>query len=186
MPHHPALAAGRTAVITGGASGIGLAAAKRYAAFGMKVVIADLRQEALEAAAKEIAAVPGSPGEVLTVAGSAGFDVIGAGHVSTGNPTSWLLRQEMSAVLDWARSYDVVLIDGPASPLHADAGWLTSKADAVLLCASLGQSATGSLVAAASAIRRLGGRIGALAVRQLDTDDFAADLAAAERYNRVG
>lgn len=67
MPHHPALAAGRTAVITGGASGIGLAAAKRYAAFGMKVVIADLRQEALEAAAKEIAAVPGSPGEVLTV-----------------------------------------------------------------------------------------------------------------------
>ena len=68
MPHHPALVAGRTAVITGGASGIGLAAAKRYAGLGMKVVIADLRQEALEAAAKEIAAVPGSPGEVLTVA----------------------------------------------------------------------------------------------------------------------
>lgn len=126
------------------------------------------------------------PRAVLTVAGGAGFDVIGAGHVSTGNPTSWLLRQEMSAVLDWARSYDVVLIDGPASPLHADAGWLTSKADAVLLCASLGQSATGSLVAAASAIRRLGGRIAALAVRQLDTEDLAADLAAAERYNRVG
>jgi len=68
MPHHPALVAGRTAVITGGASGIGLAAAKRYAGLGMKVVIADLRQEALEAAANEIAAVPGSPCEVLTVA----------------------------------------------------------------------------------------------------------------------
>lgn len=32
---HPALAAGCSAVITGGASGIGLAAAKRFAALGM-------------------------------------------------------------------------------------------------------------------------------------------------------
>jgi NAD(P)-dependent dehydrogenase (short-subunit alcohol dehydrogenase family) len=68
MPHHPAIAPGRTAVITGGASGIGLAAAKRYASFGMNVAIADLKPAALEAAAKEIAAVPGGTGEVLTVA----------------------------------------------------------------------------------------------------------------------
>jgi len=38
---HPAIAPGRTAVITGGASGIGLAAAKRFFAAGMNVVIAD-------------------------------------------------------------------------------------------------------------------------------------------------
>ena len=38
MAHHPALAAGRVAVITGAASGIGLAAAERFADFGMKVV----------------------------------------------------------------------------------------------------------------------------------------------------
>jgi NAD(P)-dependent dehydrogenase (short-subunit alcohol dehydrogenase family) len=37
----PALAPGRVAVVTGGASGIGLAAARRFAALGMKVVIAD-------------------------------------------------------------------------------------------------------------------------------------------------
>ncbi|MEO1029029.1 MAG: SDR family NAD(P)-dependent oxidoreductase [Pseudomonadota bacterium] len=38
---------GRTAVVTGGASGIGLAAAERYLAAGMNVVIADRDDEAL-------------------------------------------------------------------------------------------------------------------------------------------
>ncbi len=54
MPQHPALSEGRVAVITGGASGIGLAAAKRCASLGMKLVLADLRQEALDSAAAEL------------------------------------------------------------------------------------------------------------------------------------
>jgi NAD(P)-dependent dehydrogenase (short-subunit alcohol dehydrogenase family) len=54
MPQHPALSEGRVAVITGGASGIGLAAAKRCASLGMKLVLADLRQEALDSAATEL------------------------------------------------------------------------------------------------------------------------------------
>src|SRR5215469_3873797 len=62
MPQHPAFAEGRTAVITGGASGIGLAAAKRFAAFGMKICLADLSQEALDRAAEQL-----SSARVLTV-----------------------------------------------------------------------------------------------------------------------
>jgi NAD(P)-dependent dehydrogenase (short-subunit alcohol dehydrogenase family) len=53
---HPAIAPGRAAVVTGGASGIGLAAARKLAAAGMKVVIADLPGDALDKAAGSIAA----------------------------------------------------------------------------------------------------------------------------------
>ena len=56
MTLHPALTAGRTAVITGAASGIGLAAAKRLAALGMNVVMADNNAAALAQAAKDVVA----------------------------------------------------------------------------------------------------------------------------------
>jgi len=57
MPNHPAIAPGRVAVITGGAGGIGLAAAKRFASLGLRIVIADLDQAQLDAAAAGIASV---------------------------------------------------------------------------------------------------------------------------------
>ncbi len=58
---HPAFAPGNTAVITGGASGIGLAAAKRFAAMGLRIVIADLGMDRLAAAADAIGTeVPGA------------------------------------------------------------------------------------------------------------------------------
>ena len=62
MPQHPALSKDRVAVITGGASGIGLAAAKRFAAIAMKLVLADLRQDALDRAAAQL-----SGAELVTV-----------------------------------------------------------------------------------------------------------------------
>jgi len=45
---------GKVAVITGGGSGIGLATARRLAHEGMKIVLADIQQDALGAAVKEI------------------------------------------------------------------------------------------------------------------------------------
>lgn len=56
MPH-PALSAGSVAVITGGASGIGLAAAKVFARRGLRICIADLGEEKLAQAAAQIAAI---------------------------------------------------------------------------------------------------------------------------------
>jgi NAD(P)-dependent dehydrogenase (short-subunit alcohol dehydrogenase family) len=66
---HPALAAGRVAVITGAANGIGLATAKRFASMGMRIVMADLAAETLQRAADEVAAVrPNGKADILVVA----------------------------------------------------------------------------------------------------------------------
>jgi NAD(P)-dependent dehydrogenase (short-subunit alcohol dehydrogenase family) len=55
---HPVFQAGRVAVITGAASGIGLAAALYCASQGMRLVLADTNVEGLDAARAAIAALP--------------------------------------------------------------------------------------------------------------------------------
>ena len=54
---HSALTPGAVAVITGGAAGIGLAAARRFAQLGLRVCIADLGAERIARAAEEVAAL---------------------------------------------------------------------------------------------------------------------------------
>lgn len=51
---HPAMTKGGVAVVTGGASGIGLAAARRFGQAGMLVVIADLPGPQLDQAAEQL------------------------------------------------------------------------------------------------------------------------------------
>ena len=48
---------GKTAIVTGAASGIGLGMAKALAGAGMNIVLADLRPDPLEAARRQIAAL---------------------------------------------------------------------------------------------------------------------------------
>jgi NAD(P)-dependent dehydrogenase (short-subunit alcohol dehydrogenase family) len=66
---HAAMSPNNVAVITGGASGIGLAAATRFAGLGMKVCIADLAPNRLaEAEATISSAAPGGAGNIMVMA----------------------------------------------------------------------------------------------------------------------
>ena len=82
---HPALTSEAVAVITGGASGIGLATAKDFAGRGMRLVIVDRNEEALEKAEAE-----------LTVAGAQSV-MLSAADVSDRGALEELQNKVMSA-----------------------------------------------------------------------------------------
>jgi len=111
---------GKVAVVTGGAGGIGKAIASRFAAEGMKIVLADVEERALEAAQAELAARGASVLAVRTdVADGAQVQALaararerfGAAHVVCNNagvcggagPT-WTLTEA-----DWRWTIDVNL-----------------------------------------------------------------------------
>jgi NAD(P)-dependent dehydrogenase (short-subunit alcohol dehydrogenase family) len=71
MPH-PALTPDAVAVVTGGASGIGLAAATRFAQARLRVCIADLGAERLASAAAAIAAAAPAAEAVMTMEADVG------------------------------------------------------------------------------------------------------------------
>ena len=65
---HPVLTAGPVAVVTGAAMGIGLAACRRFAGLGMKVCMADVDGEELQAAhARLVELTPDGEKNVLAV-----------------------------------------------------------------------------------------------------------------------
>ncbi|MGJ5750596.1 NADP-dependent 3-hydroxy acid dehydrogenase YdfG [Streptomyces puniciscabiei] len=88
------LEAGQVAVVTGAASGIGLALARRFAAEGLKVVLADVEEAALDKAAADLRAEGaevharvadvGERAQVMELA-EAAYDTYGAVHVLCNN-----------------------------------------------------------------------------------------------------
>ena len=86
--------AGKTAFVTGGAAGIGLALGRAFARSGMKVMLADIETDALQAAVKSLREIsPDIGGTICDVADAASveraaqaaFDAFGKVHVVCNN-----------------------------------------------------------------------------------------------------
>ena len=124
--------AGRVAVVTGGASGIGLAAARLFAAEGAHVALVDRDTDALARAVADVAgatALPGDVGDEAVVARHAAalrerfgrWDVLlAAAGVSTGKSVAdstldeWnvVLRTNLTGTFLWARAAVPVMAAG--------------------------------------------------------------------------
>ncbi|WP_127900779.1 SDR family NAD(P)-dependent oxidoreductase [Solirhodobacter olei] len=107
---HPAIAKGNLAVVTGAASGIGLAAAKRLAAEGMRVVLVDLPGARLDAAAAEVA---GGIAMGSDVGSLAELRALEAAVTSRHGPVSVLMNnagiQPGSSIFDAEGNWDRIL-----------------------------------------------------------------------------
>jgi len=136
---HPAIAPGNVAVVTGGADGIGLAAARRLAAAGMKVCIADCRRS--EAAASEtdgllmIETDVSDRGEVDALARRVAEELgpvsvlmnnagVGGGGDPLSNPTGWdrVLGVNLHGVLHGVQAFVPAMVARKAAGLVINTG----------------------------------------------------------------
>ena len=126
----------RVAVVTGAASGIGLAMAERFAAEGMKLVLADIENNALQAAAATIRA-KGVPvlthvldvgkadqveqlakatyeeyGAAHVICNNAGVEVIGAAWEHTLADWEWVINVNLWGVIHGVRAFVPRMIAG--------------------------------------------------------------------------
>jgi NAD(P)-dependent dehydrogenase (short-subunit alcohol dehydrogenase family) len=134
------VAPGRVAVVTGAASGIGLGLCERFAAEGMRVVMADVEEPALAAAAAALSGRGASVLPVLTDVATADqvnalrdevMRVFGAVHVlcnnaGVGGPHGplwqipagdweWVLRVNLGGVINGIRAFVPLLLEQDAA-----------------------------------------------------------------------
>lgn len=124
---HPALKPGAVAVVTGGASGIGLAAARRFVALGVTVCLADLGRERLAEAVKTIRSDAAHGADVaafeVDVSDRAGLEALeasvstrcGGTDILMNNAAVQVRTDALGPATDWRRLMDVNLwgvIDG--------------------------------------------------------------------------
>jgi len=132
---HPALAPGKVAVVTGGASGIGLAAARRFADLGMRVCIAD-RDAGPDVAGFDVSVVDVSDraavdafatrvaerfGPVSVLMNNAG---VGGGGDALSNPDGWtrVLGVNFFGVLHGVQAFVPAMADGGEPGLVINTG----------------------------------------------------------------
>lgn len=120
---------GKVCIVTGSASGIGLAIAKKYVAEGAKVVVADLKLEAAEAVAKEMTAA--GPGEAIGLP----MDVTSEEAVNSGVATVLARWGRVDVLVSNAGIQIVNRIEDYAFSdwkkmlaIHLDGAFLTTKA----------------------------------------------------------
>jgi len=128
---HTVIAKDKVAVVTGGASGIGLAAARRFLEAGMRVCLADVDAAALEALGKEFGArvlvapvdvadrsavealsrrVAAELGPVTVLMNNAG---VGGGGDALSNPSGWerVLGVNLMGVLHGVQSFVPAMVE---------------------------------------------------------------------------
>ncbi|HVH04578.1 MAG TPA: SDR family NAD(P)-dependent oxidoreductase [Myxococcota bacterium] len=139
---HPALAPGNVAVVTGGASGIGLAAARRFAELELAVCLADQNEAELRAAAAELggkaiavptdvsdrgsvealaAAVAARLGPVSVLMNNAG---VGGGGDALSSPDGWarVLGTNLFGVLHGVQAFVPAMVERGAPGLVVNTG----------------------------------------------------------------